>query len=172
MTPSLKASSRSLRTHEPYEPLASPPVNRLVKALLALVVVAGLGLAGWAVFEHFEREGVAKKGERACGTLDTPKSGVTAPPGVTLPEGLKLLDVVTQGRTVLVIASQEGTRQEVVKVRDDLVTALSAAGFTKKGEDQEPGYEAEAQLGGTADASLKVRPLCQDRLEVRLTLRT
>jgi len=35
-----------------------------------------------------------------------------------------------------------------------------------------PGYEAEAQLGGTADASLKVRPLCQDRLEVRLTLRT
>jgi hypothetical protein len=146
-------------------------VNRAVKVVLALVVVAGLAVGGWAVFEHFEREGVAKKGERACGTLDTPKSGVALPPGVTLPDGLKLLDVVTQGKTVLVVASQEGTRGQVVAVRDSLVQALAAVGFTKKGQDQEPGYEAEAQLGGRADASLKVRPLCQDRLEVRLTLR-
>ena len=146
-------------------------MNRAVKIVLALVVVAALAAGGWMVFEHFERQGVAKKGERACGTLDTPKAGVSLPAGIALPEGLKLLDVITQGKTVVVVASREGTRQEVVEVRDDLVQQLSAVGFTKTGTDQEPGYEAEAQLGGRVDASLKVRPLCTDRLEVRLTLR-
>ncbi len=171
MTPSLKASSRELGMPAPYEPLLFPAVNRLVKILLALVVVAGLAAGGWMVFEHFERQGVADKGERACGSLDTPKAGVALPPGVELPEGLKLLDVVTQGRTVLVLSSQAGTREQVVQVRDELVDKLVAAGFTRTGTDQEPGYEAEAQLGGRGDGSLRVRPLCQDRLEVRLTLR-
>jgi hypothetical protein len=141
-----------------------------VKVLLALVVVAGVTVGGWAVFEHFDRQGIVKKAERACGTLDTPDSTATLPSGLVLPEGLKLLHVVTQGKTTLVVTSQQGTRQDVVKVRDQLVTALTAAGFTKKGQDQEPGFEAEAQLSGRVDARLKVRPLCQDRLEVRLTL--
>jgi hypothetical protein len=147
-------------------------VNRAVKVLLALVVVVGLAAGGWAVFEHYDRAGLVKNGERACGTLDTPKPGVALPPGITLPDGLKLLDVVTQGKTVLVVTSREGVRKDVVKVRDEVVQQLAAVGFTKKSQDQEPGYEAEAQLGGRADASLKVRPLCADRLEVRLTLRT
>jgi hypothetical protein len=142
-----------------------------VKVLLALVVVAGLAAGGWAVFEHFDRAGVVKDSERACGTLDTPDGSATLPPGIALPEGLKLLRVVTQGKTLLVVSSQAGSRHDVVKVRDQIVTELKAAGFTKKSEDQEPGFEAEAQLGGTADASLRVRPLCQDRLEIRLTLR-
>jgi hypothetical protein len=146
-------------------------MNRALKLLLALVVVVGLGAGGWAVFEHFDRQGVAKKGERACGTLDTPDQGVTAPAGVTVPDGLTLLKVLTQGKTTVLVTSTAGVRQDVVKVRDRVLGQLVAAGWTKTGTDQEPGYEAEAQLGGKTDGSLRVRPLCQDRLEVRLTIR-
>jgi len=143
-----------------------------VKVLLALVVVGGLAVGGWAIFEHYDRAGVVKDSQRACGTLDTPETGVTAPAGVPLPGDLKLLRVITQGKTRVFVTSREGNRQDVVKVRDDLLQQLLAVGFTKKGTDQEPGYEAEAQLGGRADASLRVRPLCTDRLEVRLTVRS
>ena len=146
-------------------------MNRVVKVLLALVVVVGLGAGGFAVFEQSEQGEVAKKGERACGTLDTPEAGVTVPAGVTLPAGLKLLKVATQGKTTLLVTSTEGARQDVVKVRDQVVGQLAELGWTQTGTDQEPGYEAEAQFGGKVDGSLRVRPLCQDRLEVRLTIR-
>ena len=142
-----------------------------MKVVLALVVLAGLGAGGWAVFEHFERAGVVKDSKRSCGTLDTPDPAAALPPGITLPNDLKLLRVVTQGKTILVVTSRDGVRKDVVKVRDEIVQELTAVGFTKKGQDQEPGYEAEAQLAGTADASLRVRPLCTNRLEVRLTIR-
>ena len=142
-----------------------------MKIVLAVLVVAALGAGGWAVFEHFERGEVAKKGERACGTLDTPRPGVAAPSGLTVPDGLKLLSVASQGKTTLVVTSTEGRRQDVVKVRDRIVQDLAAQGWTRSGTDQEPGYEAEAQFSGKVDGSLKVRPLCQDRLEVRLTIR-
>lgn len=147
-------------------------MNRAVKALLALVVLVGLGAGGWAVFEHFERQGVAEKGERACGTLDTPKKPTGAfEVDFSVPADQKLLSIQTQGKTTLVVTSTAGTREDVVQVRDEVVTQLAAAGFTRTGTDQEPGYEAEAQLSGTADASVKVRPLCEGRLEIRYTIR-
>jgi hypothetical protein len=146
-------------------------MNRLVKVLLALVVAAGLGVGGWQVFEHFDRAGVVKDSKRACGTLDTPEAGATTPAGLVLPEGLKLLRVQTQGKTTLVVTSTEGKRSDVVQVRDRLIRELAGQGWTKKGADQEPGLEAEAQFGGAVDASVRVRPLCTGRLEVRLTIR-
>jgi hypothetical protein len=93
------------------------------------------------------------------------------PSTLTLPTKEKLLSVTTQGKTTLVIASVPGTRAEVVKIRDAVVNELATQGFTKKGSDQEPGYEAEAQLTGKADASLRVRPLCSGRIELRYTVR-
>jgi hypothetical protein len=170
MTASLKASSRLLLTPEPYEPVAFPRVKRAVIVVVALLAAAGLAAGGWAVFEHFDRAGVVKDSERACGTFDTPDSGVTLPVGVPLPEGAKLLHVITQGKTTVYVSSVEGVRKDVVKVRDEVLQHLIDAGFTKKSTDQEPGYEAEAQLEGRADTHLKVRPLCTDRLEVRLTV--
>ncbi len=146
-------------------------MKRVVQVLVGVVAVVGLGLAGWAVFEHFERGEIAKKGERACGTLDTPQSSASVPTGLTLPDGVKLLNIQTQGKTTLVLTSTEGQRQDVVDVRDRVAEQLAAQGWTKKGTDQEPGYEAEAQFEGKVDGSLRVRPLCQDRLEVRLTIR-
>lgn len=145
-------------------------MNRLPKVLLVLLALGALGGGGFAVFEHYERQGVAEKGERACGALDTPATGLPTSP-LALPGDEKLLSVQTQGKTTLVVASTAGTRQDVVMVRDAVVAELKKAGFTQTGTDQEPGYEAEAQLSGTADASVKVRPLCEGRIEVRYTIR-
>lgn len=146
-------------------------MNRVAKALMALVVLAGLGGGGFAVFEHYERQGVAEKGERECGTLDVPTTTEALDVPLVLPGDEKLLSVQHQGKTTLVVASTAGTRQDVVRVRDDVVAELAREGYRKTGTDQEPGYEAEAQLGGTADASVRVRPLCEGRLEVRYTIR-
>ncbi|MGB8650319.1 MAG: hypothetical protein WCD35_06620 [Mycobacteriales bacterium] len=145
-------------------------MNRAVKIVLALLAVAALGLGGWAVFEHFDRAGIVKDSKRACGALDTPSGSSALPTGFTLPSGQKLLRVETQGKTSLVVASAEGQRGDIVKVRDAVLAELASQGYTKKGTDQEPGYEAEAELGGKTEGTLKVKPLCTDRLEVRYKL--
>jgi len=146
-------------------------MNSAAKAALAAVAVAGLAGGGFAVFEHSERQGVVEKGERVCGSLDTPHVNEALPSTLQLPSDEKLLEIAHQGKTTLVVASTGGTRQDVVEVRDAVVRALTAEGYRKTGDDAEPGYEAEAQLEGTADASVKVRPLCEGRLEVRYALR-
>lgn len=146
-------------------------MNRATKALLALLAAAASGAGGFAVFEHFERQGVAEKGERPCGSLDTPSGSGLVPTGFALPAGEKALRVQTQGKTTLFVASTAGSREDVVEVRDAVVADLQRQGFSLAGTDQEPGYEAEAQLAGKADASVKVRPLCEGRLEVRYTVR-
>ncbi|MCW2600496.1 MAG: hypothetical protein JWM02_2325 [Frankiales bacterium] len=136
-----------------------------------MVVLGALGFGGFRAFEFFDHRGVVKDAERACGTLDTPSGAAALPSGLTLPGNQKLLRVDTQGKTTLVVASVEGHRAGVVAARDAVVTQLATQGYARKGTDQEPGYEAEAQLGGKGDASVRVRPLCTGRLEVRYTLR-
>ena len=142
-----------------------------VKIVLAVVVLAGVGSGGFAVFEHFDRQELVAAAERSCGSVDAPKAGATLPSGFALPSGQTLLRVETQGKTTLVVASAVGQRGDIVKVRDGIVTAMVADGYTKAGADAEPGYEADAQLSGKGEGSIKVRPLCTDRLEVRYTLR-
>lgn len=142
----------------------------VVRALIGVVVLAVLAVAGFAVFEHFDRAGIKKDAGRGCGSLDTPASGTTPPAGFVLPSGQKLLRVQKQGSTTLVVASAEGTRDDIVLVRDGVVSALKGQGFTVRKTDQEPGFEAEAQLAGISTGSLRVKPLCTDRLEIRYTL--
>ena len=141
------------------------------KVALAVVVVGALGVGGFFAFEYFDHRGFVKDATRSCGTLDTPSSGATLPKGFSLPADQKLLRIDTQGKTILLVASAAGERKDIVKERDAVLAALTSFGFTKKGTDQEPGYEAEAQVGGVADGSIKVRPLCSGRLEIRYTLR-
>jgi hypothetical protein len=145
-------------------------VKTLVKIVLALAVVAGLGFGGFAVFEHFDRAGIKKQAERACGTLDTPTGSPTLPSTLTIPADEKLLRIVTQGKTTAVYVSTQGKLADVVKVRDAVLDSLVAQGYTKKGADQEPGVEADGQFGGKGTGTIKVKPLCTDRLEIRYTL--
>jgi hypothetical protein len=142
----------------------------VVRALIGVVGLAVLAVVGFAVFEHFDRAGIKKAAGRGCASLDTPSAGANPPAGFVLPSGQKLLRVQKQGKTTLVVASAEGTREDIVLVRDGVVSALKGQGFTVKKTDQEPGFEAEAQLGGKGGGSLRVKPLCTGRLEVRYTL--
>jgi hypothetical protein len=142
-----------------------------VKVLLALVVLAGLGFGGFAVFEHFEQGEVKKLGKRDCTALDVVTGSPTLPAGLQLLPDQKLLKVQTQGKTTIVYASAPGVIDDVVQIRDAVLQSLVAQGYTKKGTDQEAGIEAEGQFGGKAEGSIKVKPLCTDRLEIRYTIR-
>lgn len=141
--------------------------NPVVRVALALVVLAVLAVVGFRVFEHFDQAGIKKDATRACGDLDTPTGGATVPARLTLPAGQKLLRVQTQGKTTVVFTSAAGGRDDILSVRESVLTALKSQGYTVKGTDQEPGIEAEAELEGTAAGTLRVKPLCTDRLEIR-----
>lgn len=121
------------------------------------------------MFERHERGGLVTKSEQSCGGRAEPKAGAPA----ALPAGLPktgdetVLNVATQGKTTVAFASIAGGRDDIVSVRDRVLDDLKKVGYTVVGTDQEPGYEAEAELGGTHPGSLKVSPLCEGLLEVR-----
>lgn len=139
----------------------------LVGAVAVAVLVAGG--AGFAVFERHEREGLATTSEQACAGRDKPAPGSPSslPLGLPLTEGETVLEVATQGKTTVAFASEPGGRDDIVAVRDKVLVDLARAGYTVVGVDQEPGYEAEAELTGTHPGSVKVSPLCEGLLEVR-----
>ncbi len=138
-----------------------------VKVVAGLVIVAAIAGLGFWLFERHERSGIAAKAEEPCGTLDTPESGASLPVGLTLPAEQKLLRVQTQGKTTVAFTSTAGGRDDIVEVRDRVLDLLKTRGFTVKGTDQEPGYEAEAELTGIVDGTIRVKPLCTGRLEIR-----
>ena len=148
-----------------------PGVKKPWIVLLALVAVVALALGGWAVFEHFERADKIKDANKSCADLDVVTPGATVPAGFTLPAGQKLLRVDTQGKTSIVYASLDGTRDDLVDIRDRTVDALKADGYKLNGTDQEPTYEADAAISkGDVDDSINVRPLCSGKVVVRYTL--
>ena len=127
------------------------------------------GTGGFAVFERQEREGLATKSEQACTGRDKPAPGAPSslPLGLPLTAGETVLEVATQGKTTVAFASEPGGRDDIVAVRDKVLVDLARVGYTVVGVDQEPGYEAEAELSGTHPGSVKVSPLCEGLLEVR-----
>jgi hypothetical protein len=146
-------------------------VKKIWIALLAVVAVVAIALGGWAVFEHFDRAGKIKDAKKSCTGLDVVTPGATLPTGFTLPDGQKLLRVQTQGKTKVVFASIDGTRDDLVGIRDRTVDALKADGYKVTHTDQEPTYEADAAVSkGDTDDSINVRPLCSGKAVVRYTL--
>jgi hypothetical protein len=146
-------------------------VKKIWIALAALVAVAVIAVGGWMVFEHFDRAGKIKDAKKACTGLDTQTPGATLPAGFALPSGQTLLRVEKQGKTSVVFASIEGTRDDLVNIRNSTVDALKAAGYKVTHTDQEPTYEADAAVSKDGvDDSINVRPLCSGKAVVRYTL--
>ena len=145
--------------------------KRVVIALVAVVAAVGIGLGGWAVFEHFDRAGKIKNAAKPCTGLDVVKGTPTLPTGFTLPTGQQLIQVQSQGKTQIVYASTDGQRADIVSVRDQVTAALQSDGYRVTHTDQEPTFEAEATVtrNGTDD-SVQVQPLCSGRLRVRYIL--
>ena len=137
------------------------------RVLIGLVVLALLGGVGFYVFERFERAGIAEAATEACGDDDAASTSATLPFDLPLPEGGAVLRTDKQGATTVAFASVPGGRDDIVEKRDAVLDQLKGAGYTVAGTDQEPGYEAEAQLEGTHTGTLRVKPLCEGRLEVR-----
>jgi hypothetical protein len=145
--------------------------KRILIAVIAVAVIVGIVLGGWAIFEHFDRAGKIKDAGKPCGGLDVVTGTPTVPSGFTLPDGQRLLQVQSQGKTQILYASTDGGRNDIVHVRDEVTQALTADGYKVTHTDQEPTYEAEATVSknGTDD-TVQVQPLCSGRLRVRYIL--
>ena len=125
--------------------------------------------------------GLVLVGAAACSDSSTPSSGSTctnvptADPAAKMPTGLPpvdgqvLYEPSTQGKTQIVFGlSKTG---DFVKVRDDYVTKLTAAGWKIDGTDQES-VEAEAQFSKASPlqtGTIKVQPLasCDGYVSIR-----
>ena len=145
-------------------------MNRIVKVLIALVVVAALGVGGFFVFEYFDHRGKVQDAQRACGTTyTTPTPGVALPAGLafSVPAGQTLWQVDKQGKTEIVYTFLPGTRADLVKVRDQVIDELKAQGFSASKTDQEPTYEAEGKFGGKVSGTIQVQGQCQGHVRVR-----
>ena len=151
-------------------------MSRAVKALVAVLVVALVAVGGFAVFEYFEKHEKVKDAERACTSeLTEPASGAALPStlsGFTLPSDQTLIQVDTQGKTVIVFAITKGSRDDLVALRDKVVTALGSQGLTAKATDQEPTYEAEGEFSGKLSGTIQVQPQCEgyDRIRYKFNL--
>lgn len=139
-------------------------------AVVALVVAGG---AGFALFERHERGGLVTQSEQACAGRDAPEPGAPSALPLDLPrtDGETVLDVASQGATTVAFAKVDGDRDAIVETRDHVLVDLEAAGYRVVGTDQEPGYEAEAEVEGPHEGTIKVTPLCEGVLAVRYALR-
>jgi hypothetical protein len=146
-----------------------------MKVLITVVVVAAVGVAGFFVFEYFDHHEKVKDAERACGSLTSPTPGVALPTGLgsfAVPSDQTLLEVDSQGKTVIVYTITKGSRKDLVSLRDKVVAQLAALGLTASATDQEPTYEAEGQFSGTVRGTIQVQPQCQgyDRIRYKFNL--
>jgi hypothetical protein len=151
--------------------MISRMAKRILLAVVAIAVVAGIAIGGFAVFEHFDHAGKIKDAGKPCGSFDVVKGNPTLPAGFTLPDGERLLEVQSQGKTQVIYASTGGGRADIVHARDQVTQALTADGYKVTHTDQEPTYEAEATVSRSGtDDTVQVQPLCSGRLRVRYIL--
>jgi len=123
-------------------------------AVPLLLALAGCGDDG---------TGTAKPRATPCGALPTADPAATLPSGFPAPQQV-LFDPATQGKASIVFGLVDDG--DFVKVRDDEVDRLKAAGYTIDGTDQES-VEAEASFSGPHRGTIKVEPLCEGRVTVR-----
>lgn len=143
-------------------------VNKLLKVVLPVVVLlAVLGGLGFFLFEKHERAGIAGAATEACSEQAAAGTATSLPLDLPLPDGATVLRTATQGATTIAFASIPGGRDTIVQVRDAVLTDLKGVGYRVDGTDQEPTYEAEAQVSGPHDGSIRVKPLCTGLLEIR-----
>jgi hypothetical protein len=144
-------------------------MSRLGKIVVAVLVVAAVGVGGFSVFEYFDHHEKVKDSKRACGDLLTPAPGVALPSGLdfTLPAGQTLLDVTQQGKTDAITVYVKGDRKALVGLRDQAVTDMRSQGYTASATDQEPTFEAEGKFGGKVEGTINVQPLCSGYDKIR-----
>jgi hypothetical protein len=109
----------------------------------------------------------------ACGEQTTPHPELARqlPAGFPTVAGWSATGVVTQGHTRAVQGVLRGEAADLVRVRDTAASQIVAAGYTRTGSDEEPGFEAEAEFEGPHEVSIKIKPLCRGYLALTYTVR-
>jgi len=136
-----------------------PPPLLPALAAACLLLTAGCGGSG----------GAAAPSASAAGAPCPPPAatGAALPLDLPLPPGGVVRTVAEQGRTSVSLIDVPGGAADLVRVRDEVVQGLVDVGYRLVDTDQEPGFEAEAEVAGPYDGTLRVRPLCTGMLEVR-----
>lgn len=102
--------------------------------------------------------------------LDRDSASEQLPPDFPSLSGSRLYRFGSIGRTRVWFATVVGGSGEVVPVRDRVVAGLRENGYDIVDTDQERDAEAEAQFRGPHEGTVRVRPLCRGRVEVRYKL--
>lgn len=135
----------------------------LIPALAALAVLLSGACGGGA-----ERATTAAAPSAASAPCPPPPDpGTALPLDLPLPPGGVVRTVAEQGRTSVSLLDVPGGVPDIVRVRDEVVQGLVDVGYRLVDTDQEPGFEAEAEVAGPYDGTLRVTPLCAGVLEVR-----
>lgn len=138
-------------------------LHRLLPALAALAVL-GTGACGGT------GGGTVAAAPASTPCPAPPAPGTALPLDLPLPPGGVVRTVAEQGRTSVSLIDVPGGAQDIVRVRDEVVQGLVDVGYRLVDTDQEPGFEAEAEVAGPYDGTLRVKPLCDGVLEVRYAI--
>jgi hypothetical protein len=109
-----------------------------------------------------------------CGTRTTPHPQLAArlPAGFPTVAGWSATEVVSQGQTRAVRGVVAGAAKNIAAVRDAAVARIIAAGYSRTGSDQEPGFEADADFNGPHQGNINVRALCRGFLVLTYTIQS
>jgi|GEM_PF-3540057 len=109
----------------------------------------------------------------SCGqrTVPHPELAGQLPGGFPTLPGWQPTEVAQQGSTRVVRGALLGEPTELATVRDRAAGQLTGAGYRLTDTDEEPGYEAEAELAGPHEVNLNVKPLCHGYLVVSYLVR-
>lgn len=117
-----------------------------------------------------EEEGDARAAAACPADLDSQVADQQLPADMPPVPGQRLYRYESQGKTRIWFATLTGDPGDLEPVRDRIVNGLRDVNYTIKDTDAEKGAEAEAEFTGPHDGSVRVRPLCKDRLEIRYRL--
>lgn len=138
---------------------------------LVLLTVVPLLLASTGCGKEAEEKAARAKALAACPTGingQTPSQQLPADfPGLS---DARIYRYESQGKTRIWYGSVSGGSGDVEAVRDRVVDALKRNGYEIEDTDAEKGVEAEAGFKGPHEGTVRARPLCKDRLEVRYKL--
>ena len=117
-----------------------------------------------------DKENAEKASKKACGSEFSGTPSKAIPSDVPGPSDRAVYDYNSQGKTEQWFATTAGTRDDIVKVRDDLSNQLKGAGYEIEGSDQEKGIEAEAEFKGPHKGTIQISVACEGKLRIRYRL--
>lgn len=127
--------------------------------VLVLAALAGCGSGGSG--------GPTPDAAAPCASLPAADPAASLPSGFPVLPDQVLYGAASQGATRIVFGRVPG--EDFEALRDTLAAALSDAGYSIDGTDQEA-VEAEAHFSAPREGSVRVKQLCEGVLEVRYRL--